>query len=155
VVQPIPLHTGTRVPFSIAFPNVQEAVDLGQGRERGGLMQSSLRATTGQDEPSEQREIAAISEPRRSDDELMTRARSILRWKIRYNAVQVAARHGHVTLSGHVFSTLDREAADHTIRKMAGVVSLTNRIVVTSPLICKDRRSWDEPPAGVVGGERG
>ena len=84
-------------------------------------MQSSLQATTGQNGLS--------SEPRRSDDELVTRARSILRWKIRYNEVRVAARDGHVILSGHVFSKLDREVAEHTIRKMTGVVTLTNRIV--------------------------
>ena len=104
------------------------------------VMQHSLQSTAGQSEPSEQIEIAAISEPRRSDDELIIRAGSILRWKIRYNAVHVAARHGHVILSGHVFSNLDREAAEHTIRKMTGVVRLTNRIVITSPLICNDRR---------------
>jgi osmotically-inducible protein OsmY len=110
-------------------------------------MQSSLQATAGQNGPSERveiqngpserMEIASISEPRRSDDELLTRARSILRWKIRYNAVRIAAWGGHVILSGYVFSNLDREAAEHTIRKMTGVVTLTNRIVTTSPLICK------------------
>ncbi len=109
------------------------------------MMQSSLQATTGQNGSSEQVEIASISEPRRSDAELVTRARSILRWKIRYNAVRVAARDGHVILSGHVFSNLDRDAAEHTIRKMTGVVTLTNRIVTTSPLICKQHRGMIRP----------
>ena len=54
-------------------------------------MQSSLQAAPSQNGPSDQVEIASISEPRRSDDELVTRARSILRWKIRYNAVYVTA----------------------------------------------------------------
>jgi osmotically-inducible protein OsmY len=81
-----------------------------------------------------------MSELRRSDEELVTRALSILRWKIRYNAVEVTAQDGHVVLSGHVFSTLDRDAAEHTIRKMTGVNTLTNRIAVISPLACKDRR---------------
>lgn len=89
-------------------------------------MQSSLQATSGQK--------GLPSETRRSDDELVTRARSILRWKIRYNEVRVAARDGHVILSGHVFSKLDREVAELTIRKMTGVVTLTNRIVTTFPL---------------------
>jgi osmotically-inducible protein OsmY len=100
-------------------------------------MQSSLQATTGQNGLS--------SEPRRSDDELVTRARSILRWKIRYNEVRVAARDGHVILSGHVFSKLDREVAEHTIRKMTGVVTLTNRIVTTSPLIFKQHCGMTRP----------
>ena len=38
-----------------------------------------------------------------------------------------------------------REAADHTIRKMTGVVTLTNQIVTTSPLICKPRRGMIRP----------
>ena len=66
---------------------------------------------------SEQVEVASILGRLRSDDELITRARSILRWKIRYNSVHVAIQNGHVTLSGNVLSYLDREAAEHTVRK--------------------------------------
>ena len=90
---------------------------------------------------SEQVEVASIFKPFLSDDELVTRARSILRWKIRYNSVHVGASNGHVTLSGNVFSYLDREAAEQTVRKLTGVVTLTNRIVATSPLISKQRRT--------------
>ena len=96
-------------------------------------MQSSLQTPPSQNGPSDQVEIASISEPRGSDGELVTRARSILRWKIRYNAVYVTAEDGHVTLSGHVFSDLDREAAEQTVRKMTGVATLTNLIVTASP----------------------
>ena len=84
---------------------------------------------------SEQADVTSILGPRRSDDELITRARSILRWKIRYNSVHVAIQNGHVTLSGNVLSYLDREAAEQTVRKLSGVVKLTNRVVVTSPNI--------------------
>ena len=82
---------------------------------------------------SERVEVASILESLRFDDELVTRARSILRWKIRYNSVHVEVRNGHVTLSGTVFSHLDREAAEQTVRKLTGVVTLTNRIVTASP----------------------
>ena len=81
---------------------------------------------------SERVEVASILEPLRFDDELVTRARSILRWKIRYNSVHVAVQNGHVTLSGNVISYLDREAAEQTVRKLSGVVMLTNRIVITT-----------------------
>ena len=84
---------------------------------------------------SEQVKVASILGRLRSDDELITRARSILRWKIRYNSVHVAVQNGHVTLSGNVLSYLDREAAEQTVRKLSGVVKLTNRVVVTSPNI--------------------
>ena len=53
---------------------------------------------------SEQVEVASILGRLRSDDELITRARSILRWKIRYNSVHVAVQNGHITLLGNVVS---------------------------------------------------
>ena len=66
-----------------------------------------------------------------SDSELESRARSILRWKIQFNAVHVAAVSGHVTLSGEVISALDRETAEQTIRKLGGVVGVTNSIIAS------------------------
>ena len=45
-------------------------------------------------------EIAPILGWILSDDELAIRARSLLRWKIRYNSIHVEAEKGHVTLSG-------------------------------------------------------
>ena len=43
---------------------------------------------------------AAILEQVFSDDELENRVRGLLRWKIRFNAVDVAVVSGHVILSG-------------------------------------------------------
>ena len=63
-----------------------------------------------------------------SDDELAIRARSLLRWKIRYNSIRVEAEKGHVTLSGQVDSPSDRDAAEQIIRKLSGVAGVTNRI---------------------------
>ena len=66
-----------------------------------------------------------------SNSELENRARSLLRWKIRFNSVQVAAVSGHVTLSGEVISALDRETAEQTIRRLRGVVGVTNCIIAS------------------------
>ena len=66
-----------------------------------------------------------------SDSELESRARSLFRWKIRFNAVHVAAVSGHVTLSGEVISALDRETAEQTIRRLRGVVGVTNCIIAS------------------------
>ena len=63
-----------------------------------------------------------------SDDELAIRARSLLRWKIRYNSIHVEAENGHLILSGEVDSSSDRDAAEQTIRRLRGVVGVTNRI---------------------------
>jgi len=78
-------------------------------------------------------EIAPILGWVLSDDELAIRARSLLRWKIRYNSIHVEAEKGHVTLSGQVDSPSDRDAAEQIIRKLSGVAGLTNRITTLSP----------------------
>jgi osmotically-inducible protein OsmY len=62
------------------------------------------------------------------DDEIAERALSILRWKIRYNSILVKAEKGHVTLSGEVNWYSDREAAEHTVSKLSGVVGVSNLI---------------------------
>jgi osmotically-inducible protein OsmY len=74
---------------------------------------------------------AAILEQIFSDDELENRVRSLLRWKIRFNAVDVAVESGHVTLSGQVISALDRETAEKTVLRLRGVVGVTNCIIAS------------------------
>ena len=74
---------------------------------------------------------AAILEQVLPDDELEHRVRSLLRWKIRFNAVDVAVVTGHVILSGEVTSVLDRETAEQTVRRLRGVVGLTNCIIAS------------------------
>jgi osmotically-inducible protein OsmY len=61
-----------------------------------------------------------------SDAEISRRARSVLRWKTRYDSIRVTAEKGQVTLLGEVNWDLDREAAEQTVRKLSGVVSVTN-----------------------------
>jgi osmotically-inducible protein OsmY len=61
-----------------------------------------------------------------SDIEIAKRACSVLRWKIRYDSIQVTADKGHVTLLGEVNWELDREAAEQTVRKLSGVIGVTN-----------------------------
>jgi osmotically-inducible protein OsmY len=69
-----------------------------------------------------------------SDSELARRATSLLRWKIRYNAIRVEAENGHVILSGKVDWPSDITAAEQTIRKLSGVFEVTNRIVAQLPM---------------------
>jgi osmotically-inducible protein OsmY len=62
------------------------------------------------------------------DTEIAKRALSVLQWKIRYSSVRVTSEKGHVTLLGEVNWDLDREAAEHTVRRLSGVVGITNLI---------------------------
>jgi len=64
-----------------------------------------------------------------SDEELANRARSLLRWKIRYDSIHVNSDKGQLTLSGEVDLDLDRETAERTVRRLTGVVGVTNTIV--------------------------
>ena len=61
-----------------------------------------------------------------SDTEIAKRARSILRWKIRYDSIRVTAEKGQVTLLGEVNWDLDREAAEQTVSKLSSVIGVTN-----------------------------
>ena len=74
---------------------------------------------------------ATILEQVFSDDELENRIRSLLRWKIRFNAVNVAVVSGHVKLSGEVISVSDRETAEQTVRKLRGVFDVSNCIIAS------------------------
>jgi hypothetical protein len=73
------------------------------------------------------------------DEELVHRARSLLRWKCRFDSVQVAAQAGRIILSGDVMFPLDREIAEHTIRKLSGVIEITN--LITTKVATSNRRS--------------
>ena len=53
--------------------------------------------------------------------------------RVRFNAVRAAVVSGHVTLSGQVISALDRETAEQTIRRLRGVVGVTNCIIASLP----------------------
>jgi osmotically-inducible protein OsmY len=66
-----------------------------------------------------------------SDTEIAKRASSVLRWKIRYDCIQVTAEKGHVTLLGKVNWDLDRKAAEQTVRKLSGVIRVTNLLTTT------------------------
>ena len=73
--------------------------------------------------------VALPSGPIISDVELAHKAKNLLGWKIRYNSIRVEANKGHVILIGKVDWPSDIAAAEQTIRKLRGVLSVTNRIV--------------------------
>jgi osmotically-inducible protein OsmY len=85
------------------------------------------------------------------DAEISKRARSVLRWKIRYDSIRVTADKGHVTLSGEVNWDLDRDAAEQTVRKLSGVVGVTN-LLTTKVLRRPSRLRIDRGPDQAAGG---
>jgi osmotically-inducible protein OsmY len=69
-----------------------------------------------------------------ADDEIAKRAANILDWDVTVpdNAIKVAVRNGSVTLSGEVEWNYQKTAAEDAIRKLAGVVGVTNLITIKS-----------------------
>jgi osmotically-inducible protein OsmY len=86
-------------------------------------------------QPAQKLRFTSPSGRKGADEEIAKRALSLPRWKIRYNSIHVRAEDGHVTLSGEVDWYSDREAAEHTVRKLSGVLRVTNLITTTSPRI--------------------
>jgi osmotically-inducible protein OsmY len=83
-------------------------------------------------------------ETRSSDDQIVKRVLGLLRWKMRYDSIVVQAERGHVTLLGEVGWHSDREAAEHMVRKLSGVVGVTNLITTNDfvrhrPLVAEPR----------------
>jgi osmotically-inducible protein OsmY len=85
------------------------------------------------------------------DAEISKRARSVLRWNIRYDSIRVTADKGHVTLSGEVNWDLDRDAAEQTVGKLSGVVGVTN-LLTTKVCARPSRLRIDRGPDQAAGG---
>jgi osmotically-inducible protein OsmY len=86
-------------------------------------------------QPAQKIEFRPPLQRKDHDDEIARRAIGILRWKIRYESVRVNAEKGQVTLSGDVIWDSDREAAEHTVRKLSGVVGVINLITIKADAI--------------------
>ncbi|WP_031334854.1 BON domain-containing protein [Rhodopseudomonas sp. B29] len=70
------------------------------------------------------------------DDEIAQRAAAILDWNVLVPAscVEVQVENGWITLSGTVDWHYERAAAEDDVRKLAGVLGVTNNIVINNPL---------------------
>lgn len=71
-----------------------------------------------------------------ADDKIAQRACDILDWNIMVpaNSVEVHVENGWLTLSGIVDWHYERAAAEEDVRKLAGVVGVTNNIAINNPL---------------------
>jgi osmotically-inducible protein OsmY len=78
-----------------------------------------------------------------ADDQIAERAVSIMTWDARIPAedVMVKVQQGWVTLSGEVHWHFQREAAESSVRRLSGVVGVTNEIRVRPNTRPEDVRS--------------
>lgn len=70
-----------------------------------------------------------------SDDQIAKRASDILNWDVLIpkDSVNVLVQHGWVTLSGRVDGYFSKAAAEDDMRKLSGVVGVTNKITIRQP----------------------
>jgi osmotically-inducible protein OsmY len=80
---------------------------------------------------AEEIEVRYPYDGKRSDDEIAKRAVNVLEWNTQVpNAVKVKVERGWVTLSGMVDWQYQREAAESSVRRLDGVVGVTNTIAL-------------------------
>lgn len=93
---------------------------------------------------AEEVEVRFPSDKKTADDEIASRAVSILRWSavVPADSVMVKVQHGQVHLSGQVDWRFQRSAAEAEIRRLSGVVGVMNSITsrrAFSPKISSSR----------------
>jgi osmotically-inducible protein OsmY len=70
-------------------------------------------------------------EQRHDDDEIARRAADVFGWTLGVpKPIQVLVDAGHVTLKGEAVWNFQRETAERTVRSLAGVTGVTNKITV-------------------------
>lgn len=83
------------------------------------------------------------SDKKTSDDEIAKRAADILAWDARVpdEAIQVKVQNGWVTLTGTVEWQYQRVAAESDIRKLSGVIGVSNEIELEPQVKAPDVRN--------------
>lgn len=89
---------------------------------------------------AEELEVKLPSEVKHNDTEIARRASNILEWGSfpSIKADQVKVEKGWVTLSGEVEWQFQREAATNAIRRLAGVVGVSNLITIRPRVTSRD-----------------
>jgi osmotically-inducible protein OsmY len=81
---------------------------------------------------AEEIEVRLPSETRRGDDEIAAAVIERLAWNVSIprNAIKVKVEKGFVTLTGEVHSFYQKEAAQQEVRRLFGVVGVSNQIAI-------------------------
>jgi len=89
---------------------------------------------------AEEIEVRFPARKRTADDEIAKRALAIIAWDttVPNEELQVKVQHGWITLSGEVEWHFQRTAAEYAVRKLSGVVGVTNLISVRPQIDAED-----------------
>jgi osmotically-inducible protein OsmY len=89
---------------------------------------------------AEEIEVRYPNDKKTADDEIAARILSVLRWSSMTlaDSVQVTVQNGWVTLDGQVNWDYERRAAEAQVRRLSGVVSVTNALTIRVPVQSDD-----------------
>ena len=92
---------------------------------------------------AEEIEVRYPNEKKKADDQIAERGLAILDWdaQVPADSVMVRVERGWVTLTGEASWQYQRMAAETAIRKLSGVVGVTNEIRVKPKVVSRDVRS--------------
>lgn len=87
-------------------------------------------------------EVRYPDQPKRSDDEIAKRALNILHWSVQVpdDAIHVKVQKGWITLTGTVEWQYQRLAAESAVRKLTGIVGVSNLIEIKPKIEAEDVR---------------
>jgi osmotically-inducible protein OsmY len=135
-------------------PAVHSANSIGVAVERGVVtltghvssyaekvaVERAVRRVAGVRALAEEIEICYPSERRTSDDQIAERARNVMSWDARVpaDAIGVRVEKGWVTLEGSVPWHFQKRACESAVRKLSGVVGVSNLIKVEPRVEAED-----------------
>jgi len=105
--------------------------------------ESAVRQVKGVRAIAEEIEVRYPNERKTADDQIADRALAIFRWdaQIPADAIMIRVERGWVTLTGEVYWQYQRVAAEKAVRKLSGVVGVTNEIRVSPKVISQNVRN--------------
>ncbi len=105
--------------------------------------ESAVKRVRGVRAIAQELEVRPLHTATRADDEIAKRAVDILSWDVTMpkDAVQVKVQDGWVTLTGQVDWHYQREAAEDNVRKLSGVMGLSNLITIKPRVQAGDLKS--------------
>jgi osmotically-inducible protein OsmY len=95
-------------------------------------VEQAVRRVKGVKAIAEDLELRPISAKKTADDEIAKRASDTLTWdaSVPHQDIQIKVHQGHVTLSGVVEWQFQRLAAEQAVRKLGGVIGISNLITL-------------------------
>jgi osmotically-inducible protein OsmY len=104
------------------------------------VVEEAVRRISGVRGIAEKIEVRFLHNKKLSDDEIASRVLNVLKWSeiLPDGEAQVTVENGWVTLSGRAPWQFQKAAAEKAVRKLSGIVGITNRISIAPTISGQD-----------------